>query len=103
LISMKERVEDLWRGRVSLNVTFWHFAVLYGLLLNAATSMLFLYLITSEAGLPILIASFLLPIPYNIFVIVAVWRSAGRYSGPAEWVDWARFGTVLWMVFLTAS
>ena len=100
---MKERVEDLWRGRVSLNVTFLHFAVLYGLLLNAATSMLFLYLITSKAGLPILIASFLLPIPYNIFVIVAVWRSAGRYSGPAEWVDWARFGTVLWMVFLTAS
>ncbi|NKB58766.1 MAG: hypothetical protein GKS00_20750 [Alphaproteobacteria bacterium] len=100
---MMERIEALWRGHVPLDIAFWHFAMLYGLLLNAATSMLFMFLITSDAGIPILTAAFLLPIPYNILIVVAVWRSAGRYAGPRQWVDWARFGTVLWMIALTAS
>jgi hypothetical protein len=100
---MKERIEALWLGNVPLDIAFWHFAILYGLLLNAATSMFFMYLLIGEAGYALLTAVFLLPIPYNILIIVAVWRSAGRYTGPPQWVDWARFGTVLWMVVLTAS
>lgn len=100
---MKERIEALWLGRVPLDIAFWRFAVLYGLILNAATSALFMALLVSEAGNALLTAAFILPIPYNILIVVAVWRSAGRYEGPRKWVDWARFATVLWMVVLTAS
>ncbi len=102
-IFMKERIGTLWWGQVPLDVAFWHFAILYGLVLNAATSMLFLYLLINDAGYAVLTAAFFLPIPYNILIIVAVWRSASRYEGPRKWVDWARFATVLWMVVLTAS
>lgn len=102
-ISMKERIAALWRGQVPLDVAFWHFAILYGLVLNAITSMLFLYLLINDAAASVLTAAFFLPIPYNVLIIVAVWRSAGRYEGPRKWVDWARFATVLWMVVLTAS
>jgi hypothetical protein len=100
---MKERIETLWLGHVPLDIAFWRFAVIYGLVLNAATSMLFMGLLVSDAGYAMLTAAFLLPIPYNLFMIVAVWRSAGRYEGPRKWVDWARFASVLWMVVLTAS
>ena len=100
---MRDRIEALWLGHVPLDIAFWRFAVIYGLVLNAATSILFLVLVTGGASTASLVAAFLLPIPYNILMIVAVWRSAGRYQGPRRWVDWSRFATVLWMVVLTAS
>ncbi|MDD9902829.1 MAG: hypothetical protein OXT06_04620 [Rhodospirillaceae bacterium] len=100
---MKERIEALWRGNIPLDIVFWRFAVIYGLVLNAATSLLFMTLLVNDAGLHWLIPAFLLPIPYNLLIIVAVWRSAGRYDGPRQWVDWSRFATVLLMVVLTAS
>ncbi len=73
------------------------------MLLNLATSLVSLGLVVSEAGYALLVPMFILPIPFNILIIVAVWRSAGRYTGPQKWADMARFGTVLWMVVLTAS
>lgn len=100
---MKQRIEALWRGNIPLDIAFWRFAVIYGLVLNAATSLLFLALLTNNAGYELLIPAFLLPIPYNLLIIIAVWRSSGHYDGPRHWVDWARFATVLWMVVLTAS
>ena len=100
---MKQRSKALWSGEIPLDIVFWRFAVIYGLLLNTATSLLFMALLVNAAGYVWLIPAFLLPIPYNLLIIVAVWRSAGRYEGPRQWVDWARFATVLLMVVLTAS
>lgn len=100
---MKQRVKALWRGNIPLDIVFWQFAVIYGLVLNAATSFLFMALLVNEASYLWLVPAFLLPIPYNILIIVAVWRSAARYEGPRQWVDWSRFATVLLMVVLTAS
>ncbi len=100
---MKDRIETLWRGHLPLDIAFWRFAVIYGLVLNAATTLLFMALLVNDAGWTLLVPAFLLPLPYNLLIIVAVWRSAGRYDGPRKWVDWSRFATVLWMVALTAS
>jgi len=100
---MKERIAALWRGRLPLDIAFWRFAVIYGLVLNATTTLLYMALLVNDAGYELLIPAFLLPLPYNLLIIVAVWRSAGQYDGPRKWVDWSRFATVLWMVFLTAS
>ena len=91
---MKQRIKALWSGEIPLDIVFWRFAVIYGLLLNTATSLLFMALLVNAAGYVWLIPAFLLPIPYNLLIIVAVWRSAGRYEGPRQWVDWARFATV---------
>lgn len=68
-----------------------------------ATSALFMGLLVNEASLALLVPAFILPIPYNVLMIVAVWHSAGHYDGPRQWVDWSRFATVLWMMVLTAS
>ncbi len=100
---MSQQLRNLWGGQVPLNETFWSYAVWYGVLLNFTTSAVFMFLLAAEAGAHILTPVFLLPIPYNIFVIVAVWRSADRYPGPRKWADLARFGTVFWMLALTAA
>ena len=43
------------------------------------------------------------PVPYNIFMVVAVWRSADRYRGAKTWAELARVSTVIWMLALTAA
>ena len=47
--------------------------------------------------------AYFLPLPYNLFVCVAVWRSAARYAGPAHWAEVARWGTLAGMLVLSLT
>ena len=100
---MVNLAKDLWGGRLPLKEAVWVYAVAYGLLINLITSLLFLGLLINDVGPILLILAFVLPIPFNLLVVVAVWRSAERYQGPKEWADLARLGTVIWMLVLTAT
>ena len=98
---MKELVKRLWAGEVPLVRAFWDFAVIYGLLVNVLADLLLFALLANDAHIALLVFAFVLPIPYNVLVLVAVWRSAGRYEGPQRWMDWARVGIIFWMPLLT--
>lgn len=98
---LTERVKYLWRGDLPLREAIWQYAVFYGLLVNVLTDVLFYALLVNDANEALVALAFAIPIPYNIFVVVAVWRSAGRSPGPERWKDMARLGTVIWIVFLT--
>ncbi|MBT4486312.1 MAG: hypothetical protein HN732_19275 [Rhodospirillaceae bacterium] len=95
--------KELWDGRRPLEETFWLYAVVYGLLLNLVTSLLFLAMLANEANTALLALTFVTPIPYNIFVVVAVWRSADSFAGPGKWADLARIGVGIWMIGLTLA
>ncbi len=95
--------KELWEGRRPLREAFWWYAVAYGFLLNFVTSLVFFAQFVNDAHMAWIALAFVAPIPYNIFVIVAVWRSAGRYSGPKKWADLARVGIVIWMIGLTLA
>lgn len=96
-------VKCLWAGQLPLQQAFWHYAVGYGLLINLVTSLAFLALIARDANTTLVALAFALPVPYNVLATVAVWRSANDYPGPKTWADWARIGTVIWMVALTLA
>ena len=100
---MLTRIKNLWAGDVPLKQAFWDYAVIYGLLLNLITDFAFFALLINDANTALVVLAFALPLPYNVLVAVAVWRSAGRYPGPKKWAEWARVGTVIWMVVLTAA
>ena len=100
---MKGLVKRLWAGDLPLRQLIWEYAVFYGLLINVLTDVLFYALLVNDANSVLVVLAFALPIPYNIFVIVAVWRSAGRYPGQERSRDLARLGTVVWMVVLTLA
>lgn len=100
---MTTLTRSLWAGDLPLGEAFWWYAVGYGLVLNLVTSLLFLAAVVKAAGVVALVLIFLLPIPYNVLIVVAVWRSAGRYTGPRKWADLARTGTLVWMILLTAA
>ena len=100
---MIKLVKTLWAGEFPLRQAFWQFAVGYGLLINLVTSLAFLALLINDANIALVALAFALPIPYNFVMVVAVWRSADRYSGPKTWADLARIGIVIWMVGLTIA
>jgi hypothetical protein len=81
----------LWRGEISLPVTFWLWGVLGNRLVFAAVAPVF-----EGARNPVVIlGAFAGYLAYAALVSVAVWRSARRYTGPRVWRDSARLSVAL--------
>ena len=80
----------LWRGDLELENAFWNWAVLGGLLVNLSSSGLFLALIMADRPILALIVGYAFSVPYNVFVVVGVWRSADRFEGDPQWAGLAK-------------
>ena len=102
-------LKALWRGHVPLGVAFWRYAIFWGLLVNLAAALAagaFAVVGNASAGQPGLfalaaIAAHLLPIPYNVLVLVGVWRSAGNSPDTPFTATAARTFVTLWAALLT--
>jgi hypothetical protein len=100
---MIKLIKRLWCGEESLPRAFWEYAILYGTLVNLITTAgTFAVLALGLSG-GIALAIHVLPIPYNIFVVVAVWRSAQHYKGPQEWGLVARIGVIVWALIASLA
>jgi hypothetical protein len=97
---VKRFVVDLWRGDVPLATTFWEYGVIYAIFVNAFASIGSLMLWSADEALWGLIVHFA-PAPYDLFMMVAVWRAAGKYRGKPEWATAARIAAVI--IFPIAS
>jgi hypothetical protein len=98
---LSQYAADLWRGRAPLRHAFWEIAILYGTLINALTTLAsFAALASGASGLAAL-ALHLVSLPYNVFAVVAVWRSAANYRGPPHWPQLARIVVALWAIIAT--
>ncbi len=93
----------LWRGKLALPDAFWNWAVFGGLVINVASSALFLFLITADRPFIAYVAGYAPSVPYNVIVSVGVWRSAERYAGERRWADLARIVTIIGMVLLSVT
>ena len=100
---MTAYLAKLWRGEVGLAQTFWEYAILYGTLVNLITTGASFAVIASDGPAWIALALFLLPIPYNAFVVVAVWRSAARHGGDPSWANAARIAVLVWAVIASVA
>lgn len=98
-----EKLRALWSGELALGDAFWTWVVLGGLLVNIPTSLLFLFLIMLDHAWPALVVGYGISIPYNVVVVLGVWRSAARYDGPRSHADLARGATVILMIILSLS
>jgi len=94
-----EQVSALWRGKVALGEAFWTWAVFGGLMVNVSTSLLLLVLVMLDQLWLALIIGKGLSLPYNLVVVVGVWRAAAVYEGRGFHADLAR-GTVLVMMII---
>ena len=100
---MFKSVTRLWNGEIPLPEAFWNWAVFGGLIINLMSSAAFLFLIMAERTVAAAIAGYLFSVPYNVVVVVGVWRAAPRYDGEQRWADLARIVTVAGMVVLSVT
>lgn len=88
---------------MALPDAFWNWAVIGGLAVNLISSAAFLFLIMGERPVAAAIAGYLVSVPYNIVVVVGVWRAADRYDGERRWADLARVVTAVGMLLLSVT
>jgi len=98
-----QRMQRLWNGEESLARAFWEYTILYGTLANASVSIALFAAVAADAPAWVAVVLYVLTIPYNVFMTVAVWRSAQRYQGPAEWALLARIAVVVWALVASAT
>jgi hypothetical protein len=96
-------ISALWRGERPLWETFWWYAVVFGTLANLITTLAFFFLASKDVNYALSFAAYALPVPYNVFVLIAVWRSAGNYQGPEIQAHLARAAITIWCVAASLS
>ena len=92
---------DRWRGETPLAILFWRDMAAYGTLLNAVTTITAIVLLAAKVPAPLAVAVHFSPLPYNIFLLVAVWRTADRSNATGLVKDMARAGSAIWIMLAT--
>ncbi|WP_394887634.1 hypothetical protein ACG873_22135 [Mesorhizobium sp. AaZ16] len=88
-----------WRGEAPLDRLFWRDMVLVGTLLNLLTTAAAILMLGLKAPMAAVLAVHFLPLPYNLFLFAAVWRTADA-TGNAR-AAFFRSGALLWLVAAT--
>ena len=82
-----------WRARVPMRVLFWRDMLLVGTLINVVFTGVALAMAASSMPMALAAAVHFAPLPYNLFLVVAVWRL------PASALH--RWASLAWLAFVT--
>jgi hypothetical protein len=97
------RLARLWTGDLPLDEAFWGWAVAGGLLVNLATSLAFLTLMAADRPFVALVAGYGPSAPYNLVVLVGVWRAAARHTADPSRAQLMRIVTLVAMAVMTVT
>lgn len=98
-----KKLRALWFGKLPLAEAFWTWVVAVGLVVNLASSVAFLALISADLPWAAIFVGYVLSVPYNVLAVVGLWRSAAAYTGKPRHADLARLVTVVLMLVLTLT
>ena len=82
-----------WRSQVPMRVLFWRDMVLLGTLINVLFTGAALAIAASDLSMVLAAAVHFAPLPYNLFLVAAVWRL------PASAAH--RWASVAWLALVT--
>ncbi|HEU0204641.1 MAG TPA: hypothetical protein VFR86_29870 [Burkholderiaceae bacterium] len=72
-----------WHGQVPLGILFWRDMIAVGTLINLMSGLAALMLLALGASSALAVAVHFAPVPYNAFLLSAVWRAPGRTASHA--------------------
>lgn len=84
-----------WLGQVPIDRLFWRDMLLVGTGISIASSVVALVLLGLKMPLGLVLAVHFAPVPYNIFLTIAVWRTAEKSGAKASLI---LLGSALWLV-----
>lgn len=93
----------VWRGEEPWQRTFGIWGVLVALPINLATTAGTFVLIANDRPLAAFIVGYVLSVPYNMFVLVAVWRAAGRSLRTSRAIALTRLIATVWLGLLSVT
>ena len=88
-----------WRGDMPLQTLFWRDMIFVGSLVNLGTTAAAVLLLGFKAPTLLAIAVHFSALPYNIFLLVSVWRTASRLP-PAK-ASAVQMAAAAWMLAAT--
>ena len=96
---LTEYVLPRWSGEVPLRVLIVRDMLILGTSINVVTTIASLIVLGAGASAGIGLAVFFLPLPYNLFIFLCVWRSAGQVGG--IWGNLSSILAALWLAGAT--
>ncbi|MER9678258.1 hypothetical protein NKJ23_02775 [Mesorhizobium sp. M0184] len=90
-----------WFGGVPLDRLFWRDLVVVGTAINVASSVAALILLGLKLPLALVLAVHFAPVPYNIFLTFAVWRTAEKSNGVMA--SLMTLGATLWLILVVVA
>ena len=88
-----------WRGEVPLGIVFWRDMIGVGTALNILSAMSAMLLLAAGVGTPVVLLVYFAPVPWNLFLFFAVWRSASNTGG--QNASLAKAIAAVWVLLVT--
>ncbi len=88
-----------WRGEVPISRLFWWDMAVVGSAVNVVTTIAALVALGVKVSTPVALAIHLLALPYNLFLFLAVWRTAEKTTPKTAWI--AQLGAAAWLILAT--
>ena len=90
-----------WQGQVPLDRLFWRDMVVVGTAINIASSVAALILLGLKLPLALVLALHFAPVPYNMFLAFAVWRTAEKTGGGKA--SLMMLGSAVWLILTVVA
>jgi hypothetical protein len=94
-------IAEFFRGGLPLGRAFWLWGILGGGIVSLFSTLLALTLIAASAPAWLAVLAFAAHIPWNVMLLVGIWRSAGRPEVNPAAANLARTAILAWVVVLS--
>ena len=94
-------IVEFWRGGVPLGRAFWLWGILGGAVVSLFSTLFALLLVAAEAPIWVAVLVFAAHLPWNLVLLVGVWRSAERPEVSRDVASLARLAILAWVVMLS--
>ena len=92
---------QFWRGGLPLGEAFWLWGILGGGVVNLFGTLAALLLLTEEVSAWLVVLLLVAHIPFNLFLLVGVWRSSARPEIGSKRRQLARICMTAWVIALS--
>lgn len=89
-----------WHGDVPLSRLFWWDMAVVGTAINIATTIAALAVLAMKGSAAAALAVHLASLPYNLFLFLAVWRTAEKVAPSSAWLS--QLGAAAWLLLVIA-